>query len=62
MKSYKTIDKNGVVRTYNSEGREIEYKNSHGYWRKIKYDSEGREIEYKDSDGYWKKIKYSLKK
>ena len=39
--------------TYDSDGRELTYKNSDGYWREHTYDAQGRELTYKNSSGYW---------
>ena len=39
--------------THDSNGRELSYKNSGGFWCKRTYDSNGRELSYKDSASFW---------
>jgi hypothetical protein len=41
-----------------SNGNEIYWENSDGYWRKSEYGSNGDVIYYEDSDGYWSKCEY----
>ncbi|MDB4343547.1 hypothetical protein OAA15_00840, partial [bacterium] len=43
---------------YDSNGKEIYFENSNGYWSKRNYDSGGREIYYEHSDGHWEKTEY----
>jgi hypothetical protein len=38
-----------------SNGNEIYYEISDGYWSKREYDSNGNRIYYENSDGYWSK-------
>ena len=49
---------NGDLYLYDSNGKEIYYENSDGYWFKRDYDSNGNEIYFEDSDGYWIKRDY----
>jgi YD repeat-containing protein len=60
-------DKNGVVRyrynrdvqyTYNSNGKQLTYEDSDGFWTKSTYDSSGNELTYKNSNGYWYEYTY----
>ena len=44
-----------------SEGKEIYYEDSNGYWEKREFDSEGNKIYYEDSKGYWAKHEYDSK-
>jgi uncharacterized membrane protein len=44
-----------------SNGNQIYYENSAGYWRKKEYDSKGNRIYYEDSCGYWRKSEYDSK-
>jgi spore maturation protein CgeB len=44
-----------------SNGNQIYFENSDGYWFKRKYDSDGNQIYYEDSDGYWSKREYDSK-
>ena len=44
-----------------SNGKEIYYENSNGYWCKHEYDSNGKEIYYENSNGYWDKAEYDSK-
>ena len=41
-----------------SEGKEIYYEDSNGYWEKREFDSEGNKIYYEDSKGYWEKREF----
>jgi hypothetical protein len=41
-----------------SDGNQIYWENSNGYWEKREYDSEGNRIYYEDSNGYWSKHEY----
>jgi hypothetical protein len=45
-------------RLYDSNGNEIYYENSNGYWQKREYDSKGNKIYYEHSNGYWEKLEY----
>jgi YD repeat-containing protein len=60
-------DENGVVRyayfgfaqyTYNSNGKQLTYEDSDGFWTKSTYDSSGNELTYKNSNGYWYEYTY----
>jgi uncharacterized membrane protein len=44
-----------------SNGNEIYYEESTGYWIKSEYDSEGNLIYWVNSDGYWRKSEYDSK-
>jgi hypothetical protein len=44
-----------------SEGKEIYWETSDGYWAKREYDSNGNRIYYEDSDGYWAKHEFDSK-
>ena len=44
-----------------SNGNEIYYENSAGYWRKSEYDSKGKDIYYENSNGNWIKREYDSK-
>jgi hypothetical protein len=57
----KLKDKNGVLRyeyiedyqyTYDSNGNQLTYEDSDGFWEKSTYDSNGNELTYEDSSGY----------
>ena len=63
----KLTDANGVLRyeykgysqyTYDSNGNELTYERSNGYWHKLTYDSNGNKLTYEDSKGYWEKSTY----
>jgi hypothetical protein len=41
-----------------SNGNQIYFEYSNGFWYKNKYDSNGNIIYYKNSDGYWAKREY----
>ena len=41
-----------------SNGKEIYYEDSNGYWSKLEYDSNGNRIYHENSDGYWSKREY----
>ena len=43
---------------YNSNGNEIYYEDSNGYWVKREYDDYGNLIYYEESDGFWFKREY----
>jgi len=45
-------------RIKDSNGKEIYFENSNGYWWKSEYDSNGNGIYYENSDGYWSKSEY----
>jgi YD repeat-containing protein len=60
-------DKNGVVRyrynrdvqyTYDSNGNELTFEDSDGYWCKSTYDSSGNRLTSEDSHGDWSKYTY----
>ena len=38
-------------RTYDSDGKELTYKNSNGFSSEYTYNSNGKELTYKDSNG-----------
>jgi hypothetical protein len=42
-----------------SNGKEIYYEGSNGYWQKREYDKNGRMIYRKDSDGFWEMYQYT---
>ena len=44
---------------YNSQGKEIYFEDSNGYWYKREYNSQGQQIYYEDSKGYWSKFEYN---
>jgi hypothetical protein len=50
--------KQGSLYLYDSNGKEIYYENSNGYWHKLEYDSNGNQIYYEDSNGFWFKSEY----
>jgi hypothetical protein len=41
-----------------SEGKEIYWENSNGYWEKREWDSKGNRIYWETSNGYWVKHEY----
>jgi len=41
-----------------SNGKEIYWEDSNGYWSKREFDSEGNRIYYENFKGYWEKRKY----
>jgi hypothetical protein len=41
-----------------SQGRQIYYENSTGYWVKREYDSNGNVIHFENSTGYWCKYEH----
>jgi hypothetical protein len=43
---------------YDSNGKEIYYEHSDGYWIKRDYDSNGNQIYYENSKGTWYKYNY----
>ena len=45
-------------RVYNTNGNEIYYENSNGYWVKKEYDTNGNMIYSETSDGFWVKKEY----
>jgi hypothetical protein len=49
---------NGDLSLYDSNGNEIYYENSNGYWFKREYDTNGNRIYYETSDGFWSKYDY----
>jgi hypothetical protein len=44
--------------TYDSNGNELTFKDSLGYWGERTYDDNGNQLTYKDSDGYWNERTY----
>ena len=48
----------GSLRLYDSNGNEIYYEDSDGYWIKREFDSNGNLIYYENSNGYWSKKEY----
>jgi hypothetical protein len=44
-----------------SNGKEIYWEDSNGYWSKREYDSEGNRIYFENSNGYWVKSEYDSK-
>ena len=63
----KLKDKNGVLRykyigfaqyTYDSNGKQLTFEDSDGYWSKSTYDSNRNLLTYKNSNGYWYKSTY----
>jgi hypothetical protein len=46
-------------RIKDSEGNQIYYENSNGYWVKSEYDSDGNKIYFENSDGFWVKREYN---
>jgi hypothetical protein len=44
-----------------SNGNEIYYEDSDGYWVKREYNSKGNKIYYEDSKGYWAKSEFDSK-
>jgi hypothetical protein len=44
-----------------SNGNEIYWEDSDGYWIKSEYDSNGNEIYWEESNGYWSKKEYDSK-
>ena len=51
-----TIDDNYV---YDTNGNQIYYEDSNGYWFKYEYDTNGNIIYYENSNGYWEKREYN---
>jgi hypothetical protein len=49
---------NGAFELFDSNGNEIYYEYSNGFWGKSKYDSNGNEIYHEDSDEWWYKNEY----
>ena len=47
------------ISVYNTNGNEIYYENSNGYWYKNEYDNQGNHIYSEDSNGYWYKKEYN---
>jgi hypothetical protein len=41
-----------------SEGNQIYFEDSYGYWAKYEFDSNGKQIYFEDSYGYWAKYEY----
>ncbi len=41
-----------------SNGNDIYFENSDGFWRKCEYDSNGNDIYCENSNGYWNKREY----
>ena len=50
--------KKGSLSLYDSNGKEIYYEYSDGYWEKKEYDSNGNKIYFETSKGYWSKTEY----
>jgi len=44
-----------------SNGNEIYWENSKGFWSKREYDANGNRIYYEASNGYWAKYEYDDK-
>ena len=49
---------NGAFQMFNSNGNEIYFEESTGFWGKKEYDSNGNKIYFENSDGYWSKREY----
>ena len=45
-------------RVYNTNGKEIYYEDSDGYWVKQEYDTNGNRIYFENSNGFWNKREY----
>ena len=45
-------------RVYDTNGKEIYYEDSNGYWYKKEYDDNGNVFYYENSDGEWGKYEY----
>jgi hypothetical protein len=41
-----------------SDGNDIYFEDSDGYWYKCEYESNGKEIYYENSDGFWRKCEH----
>ena len=52
--------KKGALYLYDSNGNEIYYETSNGYWYKREYDTNGNEIYYETSNGFWYKQEYEI--
>jgi YD repeat-containing protein len=50
--------KKGSLYLYDSNGNQIYYEDSDGFWYKQEYDSNGNIIYYENSDGHWEKTEY----
>lgn len=48
----------GDLSLYDSNGKEIYYETSDGYWYKQEFDANGKLIYYGQSNGYWYKHDY----
>ena len=48
----------GSLYLYDSNGNQIYYENSYGYWSKHEYDTNNNEIYYETSHGLWYKNEY----
>jgi len=48
----------GSLNLYDTNGNEIYYEDSSGFWYKRDYDSNGKETYYENSNGYWSKYEY----
>ena len=48
----------GSLFLYDSNGKEIYWEHSDGYWIKYDYDSNGNKIYREDSNRYWSKREY----
>ena len=46
------------ISVYNTNGNEIYYEGSNGYWSKQEYYTNGNHIYYEKSSGYWHKYEY----
>jgi len=44
--------------TYDSNGNQLAFKDSDGYWKEKTYGSNGNLLTYKNSDGFWKEWTY----
>ncbi len=43
---------------YNTNGNQIYYEDSNGFWEKWEFDANGKVIYYENSKGYWFKYEY----
>ena len=50
--------KNLPIEIRDSNGNEIYYEESNGYWSKREYDSKGNITYFETSDGYWLKQEF----
>ena len=56
--TYKVESDNYWFNVYDSNGNEVYYEDSNGYWVKREYDSKGNLVYFEDSDGYWSKREF----